>query len=128
MSSLYLVYQQKLAIDSENSDDLSEYSPLCFFDERGDLPSELQQKILEKYHEEISGLVSFENLKKFAYYVCKELRAPEVYLLSTKDFNLGIESIDKIHELRDLFIRFGTEVINQESPKRGGLLDKIFSR
>lgn len=72
---------------------------------------------------------SFEELKNVGLSLIQELKAPEAFLISVQDYNIGIESTHELRNYRDMFRRYGHVVSNPDILKQtGGLLGRFFER
>lgn len=109
----------------------SYYKVLYFFSEAGHLSERTLHQVYQKY-ENVGPLdwICFDNLDdlgQFAVDICKEMAAPEVFILSTQDYNLGVDSCLDMRNFRDVFRRYGTCVDNPEKSRKKNVFGKLFS-
>jgi hypothetical protein len=72
---------------------------------------------------------SLENLGRFITELLKEYESPEAFLLSTDDYNIGLDSCNDSEQFQDIFRRYGTSVVNPESSiKKKSLFGNIFNK
>ena len=70
---------------------------------------------------------SLDELGEFAIEVCVELAAPEIFILSAQDYNIGLDSCNDVRSFREIFRRYGTCITNPESgSKKKNLFNKFF--
>lgn len=108
------------------------YRVLYFFTEAGPVPldllAEVHQRLLKLPIEREAAFSSLDDLKDFAMGVCQALRAPEVFLLSVQDYNVGVEATRELRSFRELYRRYGLNLANPDVISRGpGLFGKFFN-
>lgn len=71
---------------------------------------------------------TLEEMGKFALEVCRDLSAKEVFVLSTVDYNLGIEAGGDAKDFREMFRRYGSVIENpDQSRKKNNIFNKLFN-
>lgn len=129
LSALNLIYHHDPLAGGEGKH--GAYEVVHFFSDRGVVPTDdmivaFQQ--VTKFN--LTGLPVFktvEELKEFALTVCMTLGAPEVFVLSVQDYNIGVEAARDMRIYRELFRRYGISIPNPEVIQRpGGLLGRLF--
>jgi hypothetical protein len=63
---------------------------------------------------------SMEDLKQFAIELCKVQKAAEVFIISTQDFNIALQTVKNRQDLQDAFRRYGLTLANEDILKKGG--------
>lgn len=116
---------------NHNNEVQSYYRVLYFFSEAGHLSERTLHHLYQKFPN-VGPLdwICFDNLDdmgRFALDVCKEVAAPEVFILSAQDYNLGIDSSPDMRNFRELFRRYGTCVDNPEKSRKKNVFGKLFS-
>jgi len=72
---------------------------------------------------------SLESLGHFSIEILKETGSPEAFLLSTGDYNIGLDSCLDSDQFRDLFRRYGTGIENPDSNiKKKSLFGNLFTK
>jgi hypothetical protein len=60
--------------------------------------------------------------------VTQALKAPEVFILSVQDYNVGVEATRDVRAFRELYRRYGLNLANPDIINRGpGLFGKFFN-
>lgn len=122
-------------VEGETPEDTlgSYYKIVQFFSEVGMVSAGVISKTYQNFDTDFrsENEISFKTLDElghFAIEICKELAAPEVFLLSVQDYNIGLDSCSDIRGFREIFRRYGTSVENPEgSHRRKNLFGKIFN-
>jgi hypothetical protein len=114
---------------------VSEYEILQLFTAIGPLPSKVVTSVyrdFESPNEKTSKKLCFsslENLGRFVLELLKEAESPEAFLLSTSDYNIGLDSCNDSEQFQDIFRRYGTQVENPESSiKKKSLFGNLFNK
>jgi hypothetical protein len=70
---------------------------------------------------------SFEDLKKVALSLCIGMKAAEMFLISSQDYNLALQSVQNPLDLKESFRRYGLTINNEEvlGKSRGGWLSSL---
>jgi hypothetical protein len=116
-----------------NGNNVSYYEILNFFSEVGVVTTATLKKVYDNYRP--SGPVdkdclfsSLDQMGHFAIDICKEVSAPEVFLLSVQDYNIGLDSCNDIRSFKEIFRRYGTSIENPEGGhKKKNIFGKFFS-
>jgi hypothetical protein len=129
--ALNLIYKFGHDVSSEFPDLAGRYSVIYFFSEAGpvaqDIQEEVSQKIFGKTIGQSAMFSSLDDLKKFAMSVTQALKAPEVFILSVQDYNVGVEATRDVRAFRELYRRYGVNLTNPDVINRGpGLFGKFF--
>jgi len=126
---LNILYQ---FVESEDSagNNISFYKIIHFFSEVGVVTTTTLKKVYDNYRP--PGAVSddclfssLDQLGHFAIDICKEVSAPEVFLLSAQDYNIGLDSCNDIRSFKEIFRRYGTSI---ENPDGGHRKKNIFGK
>lgn len=103
-----------------SNESFSGYQLLHLFSEAGPVEQRsirrlAEQFIINKYSEQQQSIFpDLEALAKFSLELCSELEAPEIFLLSTEDYNDHIGQIRDARSFREFFRRFGECIPNPE--------------
>lgn len=114
-----------------NGNAVSFYKILHLFSDIGPVADNTLRTIYHNFEtrDYFEGL-SFNNLDDlgaFAIEVCKDLSAPEIFILSAQDYNIGLDSSSDVRSFREIFRRYGTAIENPESgQKKRNIFGKIF--
>jgi hypothetical protein len=107
------------------------YKVIYFFSDRGFIEDASLRELAKSVPDANHDLLTFTNLddlKAFALRVCQEHNAPEVRLISSQDYNIGIDGAKDLITLKNVFDTFGDLIANDESLKKSpSLLKKFFS-
>lgn len=114
-----------------HANSVSFYKILHFFSEVGPISERTLDKVYENYptENEFDGISfrSLDELGQFAVDVCIELSAPEIFILSVQDYNIGLDSCNDIRSFKEIFRRYGSCIANPHSSlKKKNLFSKIF--
>lgn len=117
---------------NDNGEHTTYYKILQFFSEIGMVSSTVLNKIyLDEDVDGIEGELVFKTLDQLGHFsikVCKELAAPEVFLLSVQDYNIGLDSCSDVRSFKEIFRRYGTSIDNPEgSHRKKNIFGKIFN-
>lgn len=109
----------------------SSYKVLQLFTKEGNVSSNLIEKIYNNFRSEESTnellFSSLEELGRFSIEILEASSEALVYLLSTSDYNIGLDSCNTTSEFRDIFKKFGTSIYNPDlNGKKTSILSKIF--
>lgn len=115
----------------QNGEVVSFYRILHLFSEVGPVSASTLNALYERYPQEdyFDGFCfkSLDELGSFAVEVCIDLSAPEIFILSAQDYNIGLDSCNDIRSFREIFRRYGTSIANPESgQKKKNIFGKIF--
>jgi len=109
----------------------AQYEVLMFFSDAGLIHSKTLEETYQSYRFHNSEKFLFKNhddLGQFALDVCKEVAAPEVFILSTQDFNIGLDTCADIRGFREIFRRYGNIIENpDQSKKKNNIFNKLFN-
>lgn len=127
---LNLIYNYLPAYNQQSHG--SFYRILKFFNESGEVSHKLMHDIYAQFPqvgpEDWICFEDLDNLGRFAVQICVELEAPEVFILSSNDYNLGLESGTDVKSFKEIFRRYGTSIENPEGAgKRKNLFSKMFN-
>ncbi len=71
---------------------------------------------------------SIDEIGRFVVDVLAETDAPEGYILSIEDYNIGVDSCLDTEQFREIFRRYGTNVQNSEiGNKKKNMFTKFFN-
>ena len=107
------------------------YQVLYFFSDAGPVPQEAQEEVAIRLFNRSVGLPatfsSLDDLKDFAMGVCQHVKAPEVFVLSVQDYNVGVDAARDVRAFREIYRRYGLNLANPDVISRGpGLFGKFF--
>ncbi len=107
------------------------YRVLYFFSDAGPVSPEAQEEVAIRLFNRSVGIPatfsSLDDLKDFAMGVCQFVKAPEVFILSVQDYNVGVEAARDVRAFRELYRRYGLNLANPDVINRGpGLFGKFF--
>lgn len=127
---LNLIYRQITRYHELGQESL--YQILYLFSESGHIPQAPMKKVYDEFpvvqNDDDFYFRTLEDLGRFAGLLCKELEAPEVFILSVQDYNLGLEATSDLRGFRDIFRRYGSVVENPDfTGKKKNLFSKIFN-
>lgn len=110
---------------------VSFYKVLYLFSDRGPVTTATKDQIFQKYPQEdyFDGpcFKSLDELGGFAVEVCRDLSAPEIFILSAQDYNIGLDSCIDVRNFKEVFRRYGTSVANPDiGQRKKNLFDKFF--
>jgi hypothetical protein len=110
---------------------ISCYKIMHFFSEIGPVSETTLKELFKPYADDIiNEALAFKNLDQlgeFALAVCVELSAPEIFVLSAQDYNIGLDSSNDVRSFREIFRRYGTCLENPQSgQKRKNIFSKLF--
>lgn len=130
--ALNLIYKFGHDVNSEFPDLAGRYSVIYFFSEAGPVAHDIQEEVAQKIFGKSIGqppmFSSLDDLKDFAMSVTQALRAPEVFILSVQDYNVGVEATRDVRAFRELYRRYGLNLANPDIINRGpGLFGKFFN-
>lgn len=127
---LNLIYTQKQITKNETT--YSIFHILYFFSDEGHIDLKILNKIYENYPklvdlEDEFFFESLDELGHFASAVCSQIGAPEVFILSSEDYNQGLEATSDLRGFREIFRRYGSVISNKElSGKKKNIFSKLF--
>lgn len=102
-----------------------------FFSEEGPVSSKVISDLYQpfRFHNEQSlWFKTLEDLGQFALEVCQETYAAEVFILSSVDYNIGLDTCNDARSFRELFRRYGNVIENpDQSRKKSNLFNKFFN-
>lgn len=120
-------------IEKKDSDGntVSFYKVLHLFSDIGPVSQNSLDQIFQNFPQEnyFDGqcFKSLDELGGFAVDVCKDLSAPEIFILSTQDYNIGLDSCGDVRNFKELFRRYATCIQNPEGGQRKkNIFDKFF--
>lgn len=130
--ALNLIYKFAHEQNAEFPDLAGRYSVLYFFSEAGPVPVDVQEQVTEKIFGKSLGALptftSMDDLKDFAMSVTQAMKAPEIFILSVQDYNVGVEATRDVRAFRELYRRYGLNLSNPDIINRGpGLFGKFFN-
>jgi hypothetical protein len=130
--AINLIYHFGHDFDSEFPELAGRYRILYFFSEAGPVTTESQDTIYVKLFNRPAthpvAFTSLDDLKDFAMGVCQLVKAPEVFVLSVQDYNIGVEAARDVRAFREIYRRYGLNLSNPDIINRGpGLFGKFFS-
>lgn len=126
--SLNLVYHFQSSQSQDGDFRPASYRMIYFFSNQGFVGEDLIRNLRSSVPEANDDLtfVNLEDLKYFALRVSEDLQETEVRLISVQDYNIGLDGAGNLVEFREIFKKYGELVINENAPKKKGLLGKIF--
>jgi predicted amidohydrolase len=114
-------------IDREDA----QYEILMFFSDAGTIHENTLSNVYQSYRFHNDDKLIFKNhddLGQFALDVCKEVAAPEVFILSTQDYNIGLDTCADIRSFREIFRRYGNIIENpDQNKKKNNIFNKLFN-
>lgn len=126
--NLYLLYHFKDSNDLSLELSESAYHVVILFSETGELGVNECKKV-------VPGLIDMKDLTfrtkdevmNFAKSCLQELDYAKIYLLASSDFNIGIESCHDLSSFREIFDRYGHELVLDPSEAGSkSLFGKLF--
>lgn len=115
----------------EKTEDESQYEILMFFSDAGEIHNKTLSSVYQGYrfHNKDALLFkSHDDLGQYALDVCKEVQAPEVFILSTQDYNIGLDTCSDIRGFREIFRRYGNIIENpDQNKKKNNIFNKLFN-
>lgn len=127
---LNLIYHFQSSQNQDGDFKPASYRVVYFFSEQGFLEKrfmqEMSKSIPEADHDQVTFL-NLDDLKAFALRICQELSAPDARLISVQDYNIGLDGAKDLKSFQSIFGNYGESVVNEEAPKKKGLLGKLFS-
>ncbi len=129
--AINLIYHFGHDADSEFPELAGRYRILYFFSEAGPVSVEAQESVYVKLFNRSGAqpvtFTSLDDLKDFAMGVCQMVKAPEVFVLSVQDYNVGVEAARDVRAFREIYRRYGLNLANPDIINRGpGILGKFF--
>lgn len=114
-----------------NGNTVSYYKVLYLFSDIGPVAENTLKSIYNHFeHRDYFDGFSFnslDDLGSFAVEVCKDLSAPEIFILSAQDYNIGLDSCNDVRSFREVFRRYGTVIENPEGSRRPkNIFGKLF--
>lgn len=130
--SLNLIYKFAHEESTEFPDLSGRYTVLYFFSDAGPVPADVQEEVAQRVFGKSVGFpasfFSMDDLKDFAMSVTQHLRAPEVFVLSVQDYNVGVEATRDVRAFREIYRRYGLNLSNADIINRGpSLFGKFFT-
>jgi len=128
LESLYLLYQFRDSNDLSLNLDHSQYNVILLFTEVGEMDVSDCKKV-------IPGLIDMkdinfrtkEELVEFSKDCLRELDFPQIFLLASKDYNIGIESCHDLSVFREIFDRYGHKITLDPSEQNSkNIFGKLF--
>jgi hypothetical protein len=101
------------------------YKILYLFSELGFID---HHALLKKYETQDGHFADLDLLARFALEVCIDYHAPEIFLLSTQDYNQNIVAAKDARAFREFFRRYGECIPNPEVTGRKSVLGRLFNR
>jgi predicted amidohydrolase len=118
-------------VSTNGGESQSYYKVLYFFSEAGYLAERTLGNIYDRYPQVgPADWICFDNLDdlgRFALDVCQEVAAPEVFILSAQDYNIGVDTCPDVRTFREMFRRYGTCIDNPEKSKKKNVFGKLFN-
>jgi hypothetical protein len=130
LGQLNLIYHFQASQNQDSEFKPARYKIIYFFNDQEQIEESLLREILMGFPEanfEQMAFLSLDDLRAFALRVAQKLQSGVVKLLSVQDYNIGIDGAKDLESFRDIFLRYGESVINEEAQKKKGLLAKLFS-
>jgi hypothetical protein len=128
--SLYLVYSFQASYSLNNNFHPAKYKVIYAFNERNHLDDnllvELAKLVPESSYLDLNFL-TLDDLKLYLLRVLEHLNFTQGYLISSQNYNIGLESIRKKEEFKTIFTQFGELVLREDRTPKKGLLSKIFT-
>ena len=122
----YLLFNFMQEFDESESRELGKYHIVYFYDQNGEVSLEGKKHYSNDYEIGYKKIIfkTKEQLTEFAYRFIEENHYREIYLLSTSDYNVAIESCFDATTFKQVFKDYGLCITNQKS---NSLFGKIFS-
>lgn len=91
------------------------FKTVIFFNSSGEVSFDELRKIGPEFVTE-KGLVfkAKEEMMTFLEATMAEFHAPNLFILSANDYNIGIESCQDLSTFKELFQRYGNEIVSEE--------------
>lgn len=128
-SYLRLIYQDMSFAQAAQIEALGlKYKIITFLSDQGHISPKVLTEVAQSF-EMSSDILEFDNLEslaEFALAVCRSLRLRSVRIVSVKDYNLSLESINSIEDYIHLFDKAGTLIEAPEIPPKVPFLSKFF--
>jgi hypothetical protein len=130
--ALNLIYHPVVINLGESAQPGNYYKVLYFFSEAHFIPERTLEEAAKKHFMgEMEHKLMFSNLddlSRYALAICEELSAPEVFVLSSEDYNSGVEGTRDIRNFREIYRRFGHSLLNPafKKEKSSTLFGKFF--
>ncbi|MFZ4712308.1 MAG: hypothetical protein ACOYL6_01235 [Bacteriovoracaceae bacterium] len=119
--ALNLIYSQITINQGEGQYPGTYFKVLYFFSESSFVPvRDLEEVARALFSEPVALKLMFddlEDLTRFAVGVCVHLESPEVFVLSSIDYNSGVEGTRDIRNFREIYRRFGHSLLNPQIKK-----------
>lgn len=127
---LNLIYHFQSSYNEDGLFNPASYRLVYFFSDEGFFEDkflkELSKTVPEADHELLTFL-NLDDLKTFALRVCQEVKGDYVRLVSVQDYNIGLDGAKDLSSLREVFAKYGEEVVNEEAPRKKSIFAKLFS-
>jgi hypothetical protein len=130
MSGLNLIYHFQSSQNQDKEFRPASYKVVYFFNDEGFVSESILLELLKSFPEANGQDMTFLNLddlKAFAMRVGQEIQSSQIKLISVQDYNIGIDGAKDLKTFRELFDKYGEALINENAPKKKGLLGKLFS-
>ena len=134
MDKLIAIYRYK-SPRSDFSHNEGSYYLLHLLTDEGAIKPEYLEKYCSEYNvqnpEDEIGLgpfLSVDEITKFCFYICDEMKLPYVSLHSMDEFNSIIEESSKVSDLMDSLHNTGNLIENISITQKKSLFQKVFDR
>jgi hypothetical protein len=110
----YFLYRMlKETIDGIEQNPL--FKTVIFFNSSGEVSADEFRKIGPEFVTD-KGIIfnTKEEMMTFLETAMAQFHAPNLFILSAHDYNIGIESCQDLSTFRELFQRYGNEIISEE--------------
>lgn len=115
----------------DGGDEESYVEVLRFFSEAGPVIKDRIDEAYQKYRFHSGPNYYFKTLEEmgqFALDICQDSGAPEVFVLSDADYNLGLDSCGDVKGFREIFRRYGNIIENpDQTRKKNNIFNKLFN-
>jgi hypothetical protein len=131
-----LLYKfNNMTTKSKTGEISSDYQVLQLFTAFGPVPAKVVASVYRDFESSTKRTTknlhfnTLESLGHFITELLKKYDSPEAFLLSTDDFNIGLDSCNDSEQFQDIFRRYGTSVENPENIiKKKSLFRNIFNK
>ncbi len=93
-AALQLIYHRPKGADIEALESTAVYEILYFFSETGPVGHGMLEQVSQQLYQKPAAhpvaFSSVDDLKDFALAVCQAMHAPEIFVLSVQDYNIGV--------------------------------------
>ncbi len=124
---VFLLFKFSQSGSNENEQGSGKYNVIFFFDYNGLIVFKEYKKANIALDQDYENLIftTKEELTDFCENFIEANNYYSLYLLSSSDFNIGIESCHDLHAFREIFKRYGHRIENKSQPQKS-IFGKLF--